>query len=314
MNIRDLEYLVALSEHRHFGRAAAACFVSQPTLSMQMKKLESHLGVPLIERSARSVLLTAAGEAVVARARSVLNEVRDIESIARQARNPRSGSLRLGMFPTLGPYLLPHVLQPWQQALPELEVLLVEEKTAVLIERLHAGSLDAIAVAVPSALDGLVTEPLFTEPFDLAVPAGHPLAAGSGPVSRDVLGETDVLLLEDGHCLRDQALEVCRSAGSRERDGFRATSLETLRYMVAAGVGTTLLPRLAAIPPVAPLPGLVIRPFGAPAPSRSIVLAWRPSSTHAAVLAELAQVVRDAVPGVLAGAAGEAVAWVSSAG
>lgn len=303
MNIRDLEYLVALDEHRHFGRAAAACYVSQPTLSMQVKKLETHLGVPLIERSSRSVLFTPAGEAVVERAKSVLNEVRDIESIARRARNPRSGSLRLGMFPTLGPYLLPHVVGPWQEAFPELEVLLVEEKTAVLVQRLLAGALDAIAIAAPLGPEaaGLATEPLFREPFDLAVPAGHALADDERPVGVDVLDGADVLLLEDGHCLREQALDVCRAAGAQERDGFRATSLETLRYMVAAGVGITLLPRLATAPPVPPLAGLAVREFTGEAPYRDIVLAWRPSSTHAGVLSELASIVRDCVPAALAG-------------
>ena len=302
MNIRDLEYLVSLHEHRHFGRAAAACYVSQPTLSMQVKKLESHLGVPLIERSSRNVLFTPAGEAVVERAKNVLNEVRDIEAIARRARNPRSGSLRLGMFPTLGPYLLPHVVEPWQKAFPELEVLLVEEKTAVLVERLLAGSLDAIAVASPLGPEaaGLVTEPLFREPFDLAVPAGHALADEAPVTSTDVLKGSDVLLLEDGHCLREQALDVCRAVGVNERDGFRATSLETLRYMVAAGVGVTLLPRLATAAPVAPLPGLVVREFAGDAPFRDIVLAWRPSSTHAGVLTELASIVRENITEPLA--------------
>ncbi|MDO5699514.1 MAG: LysR substrate-binding domain-containing protein [Dermatophilus congolensis] len=301
MNIRDLEYLVALHEHRHFGRAAAACYVSQPTLSMQVKKLETHLGVPLIERSSRSVLFTPAGESVVERAKNVLNEVHDIEGIARRARNPRSGSLRLGMFPTLGPYLLPHVVEPWRAAFPELEVLLVEEKTAVLVERLLAGSLDAIAIATPLGPEasGLVTEPLFREPFDLAVPAGHDLAEAPLADSGALEG-SDVLLLEDGHCMRDQALDVCRAAGAQERDGFRATSLETLRYMVAAGVGVTLLPRLATAPPVAPLPGLVVREFAAESPHRDIVLAWRPSSTHAGVLTELAAIVRDSIPPILA--------------
>lgn len=295
MNIRDLEYLVALHEHRHFGRAAAACYVSQPTLSMQVKKLESQLGVSLIERSSRSVLFTPVGEEVVERAKYVLNQVHDIEAIAVRARNPRSGSLRLGIFPTLGPYLLPHVIEPWREAFPELEVLLVEEKTAVLVERLLAGTLDAIAVAAPLGPEGagLVTEHLFREPFDLAVPAGHPLATQEPLENADVLEGIDVLLLEDGHCLREQALDVCRTSRAQERDGFRATSLETLRYMVASGVGVTLLPRLATVPPVAPLSGLVVREFTGEAPFRDIVLAWRSTSTHAGVLAELAALVRD---------------------
>lgn len=302
MNIRDLEYLVALYEQRHFGRAAGACYISQPTLSMQIKKLETYLGVPLIERSNRSVLFTAAGEAVVERARSALGEVRDIEAIARQARNPRAGSLRLGLFPTIGPYVLPHVVGRWHEQLPELELLLIEEKTGVLVQRLLGGTLDAIVVAAPITPDdaGIVTTPLFTEPFDLAVPENHALATGPDPTVEQALAGQDVLLLEDGHCLRDQALDVCRAVGAHERDGFRATSLETLRYMVASGVGVTLLPRLAGSPPVAPLPGLVLREFAGEAPSRDLVLAHRSTSTHAALLEEMAEALTDAVSDTLA--------------
>ncbi|MBO3143110.1 LysR substrate-binding domain-containing protein [Dermatophilus congolensis] len=297
MNIRDLEYLVALYEQRHFGRAAAACYVSQPTLSMQIKKLESYLGVSLIERSSRSVLFTATGEAVVERARSVLGEVRDIEVLAKRARNPRSGSVKLGVFPTLGPYLLPHVVQQLSEALPEVELLLVEEKTADLVAGLLSGSLDAIVVASPVPPDetGLVVSPLFTEPFDLAVPAGHRFAEGPVPSVSDALADEDVLLLEDGHCLRDQALEVCHSVGAQERAGFRATSLETLRYMVASGVGVTLLPRLATVSPVPVTPGLSVRPFAGQGPSRSIVLARRASSTNGELVEEMAEVVRREV-------------------
>lgn len=302
MNIRDLEYLVALHEQRHFGRAAGACYVSQPTLSMQIKKLETYLGVSLIERSNRQVLFTAAGEAVVERARSVLSEVADIESIARRARNPRAGSLRLGLFPTIGPYVLPHVVEKWHQQLPELELLLVEEKTAVLVQRLLDGTLDAIVVATPITPESpsIVTTPLFTEDFDLALPQDHPLATGPAPTVDEALSGADVLLLEDGHCLREQALDVCRSAGAQERDGFRATSLETLRYMVAAGVGITLMPRLAGAPPVAPLPGLVLRQFADEAPNRELVLARRNTSTHAELLEEMAATLREAVADVLA--------------
>ena len=251
MNLRDLQYLVALADHRHFGRAAEACFVSQPTLSTQVKKLETELGAELLERSPRAVLLTAVGEQVVAHARTVLDEADAIRGVARHAQDPRAGQLRLGAFPTIAPYLFPHVVPTLRDRLPDLELLLTEEKSAVLIEQLRTGRLDAAVLALPVDDDTLHTELLFREDFVLAVPANHPLAVGASdgseqaPISIDVLHDERVLLLTEGHCLRDQALAVCQLAGVGERDGFRATSLETLRNMVAAGAGVTLLPLLA---------------------------------------------------------------------
>jgi LysR family hydrogen peroxide-inducible transcriptional activator len=292
VNLRDLEYLVAVAEHGHFGRAAAACFVSQPTLSTQLKKLEVELGISLIERNPRQALLTSAGEQVVARARAILGEVDAIHQIARHTRDPRSGRLRLGIFPTLGPYLLPHVVPRLHDRFPDLELLLVEEKTEVLLERLRGGRLDAAVLALPvddAALDG---EVLFREKFLLAVPAGHRLA-GCGPVDLATLEDEHLLLLADGHCLRDQALAVCQSAGAREYAGFQATSLETLRHMVAAGVGVTLLPELSVRPPV-PQPGTVrLVRFREPAPYRDVGLFWRPMSVYRDLLPELAQALRD---------------------
>jgi LysR family hydrogen peroxide-inducible transcriptional activator len=188
MNLRDLEYFVALAEHRHFGRAAAACYVSQPTLSTQVKKLEAELGLQLIERSPRQVMLTAAGELVVGRARVILAEVQDIRGIARQAADPRSGSLRLGIFPTLGPYLLPHIVGPLHQRFPELELLLVEEKTDDLLERLRAGRLDVAILALPVHDETLHAEPLFREEFVLAVPAAHGVRWGRHHAAARALG------------------------------------------------------------------------------------------------------------------------------
>jgi LysR family hydrogen peroxide-inducible transcriptional activator len=296
VNLRDLEYLVAVAEHSHFGRAAATCFVSQPTLSTQLKKLEAELGVSLIERNPRQVLLTGAGEQVVARARVILGEVDAIRGIARHTRDPRSGRLRLGIFPTLGPYLLPHVVPRLRDRFPDLELLLVEEKTEVLLEQLRGGRLDAAVLALPvddAALDG---EVLFRESFLLAVPAGHRLA-GCGPVDLSALEDEHLLLLADGHCLRDQALAVCQLAGAREYAGFQATSLETLRHMVAAGVGVTLLPELSVQPPV-PQPGTVrLVRFREPAPHRDVGLFWRPMSVYRDLLPEFAQTLRDPPPG-----------------
>lgn len=293
MNLRDLEYLVALADHRHFGRAAAACYVSQPTLSTQVKKLESELGVILVERGSRSVLLTAAGEAVVTQARHLLDDAEQIRRIARAVADPEAGTLRLGLFPTLAPYLLPHIVDGVRARFPRLELLLVEEKSPELIERLRAGTLDAALLALPLPEESLAAEPLFREDFLLAMPAGHELAAAPEPLPADAMAGQELLLLEDGHCLRDQALAVCASAGGHERGGFRATSLETLRHMVATGVGLTLLPELSVSPPVAAHPGVVVRRLADPAPYRDIALARRPSHVDGQLLVDLAAVLRE---------------------
>ncbi len=292
MNLRDLQYLVALADHRHFGRAAEASFVSQPTLSTQVRKLEQELGVELVERNPRNVLLTDAGLRVVERARVILREAESIRTIARQAVDPESGSLRLGIFPTLGPYLLPHVVPAIHERFPNLELLLVEEKTEIVVQRLRDGSLDAGILALPISGEGLHEELLFEEDFVLAVPAGHALAGGAGPVPTSVLAGENVLLLEEGHCLRDQALSVCRLAGADERDGFRATSLETLRQMVAADVGLTLLPELSVQPPVPPSDAVALVRFSEPVPRRQVAMFWRPTSAFRELLPKLADLVR----------------------
>lgn len=298
MNLRDLEYLVAVADHRHFGRAAEACFVSQPTLSTQIKKLEAELGVELVERNPRQILLTDAGEQIVARARTILDEAKNIEGVARAARDPESGTLRLGLFPTLGPYLLPHVVPKLHARFPRLELLLVEEKTEAIVSRLRDGRLDAGVLARPIH-DDFVEEVLFTEDFVLAVPCDHRLASHDGPVDTGVLAGENVLLLEEGHCLRDQALSVCQLAGATERVGFRATSLETLRQMVAAGVGITLLPELAVQPPVPPSDDVAILRFREPVPRREIAMYWRRTSVYREFLPRVADVLRDLPPGLL---------------
>lgn len=298
MNLSDLRYLVALADHRHFGRAAAASFISQPTLSTQIKKLERELGVELLERSHRHVMLTAAGESIVERARLVLREAEGIREIARNARDPESATLRLGIFPTLGPYLLPHVIPHLHAAFPRLELLLSEDKTETVLRRLRDGSLDAGILALPVDDDHLHRELLFDEDFVLAVPAGHPLAE-RGEVSVSVLAGEQLLLLDDGHCLREQALAVCHLSGAGERSGFRATSLETLRHMVAAGVGITLLPRLAVEPPVPHYDGVELVRFGPSAPSRRVAMFWRATSPHREFLPRVAEVIRDLPSGLV---------------
>jgi LysR family hydrogen peroxide-inducible transcriptional activator len=286
VNLRDLAYLVAVADERHFGRAAA---VSQPTLSTQIKKLERELGVELIERNHRHVMLTPAGERIVERARIILREVDVIHDLAERARDPESGTVRVGLFPTLGPYLLPHVVPEVRERFPQLQLLLVEETTDRVLEHLRDGSLDAGVLALPVNDDQLHVEPLFAEDFLLAVPAGHRLAEGAEPIHVSTLGHESVLLLEEGHCLRDQALAVCQVAGVAERDGFRATSLETLRQMVAARVGVTLLPRLAVSPPVPRSDDVAVVGFREPVPRREIAMVWRKTSARRDFLPELAR-------------------------
>jgi LysR family hydrogen peroxide-inducible transcriptional activator len=281
---------VALADLRHFGRAAEACHVSQPTLSTQVRKLEEELGVALVERAPRQVMLTPAGADIVERARRVVAEVAQMRETARRTTDPEAGSVRLGMFPTLGPYLLPHVVPRLRARFPRLELLLVEEKTETLVAMLRAGRLDAAVLALPLHEDGLHCEPLFEEQFMLAVPSGHALSKRR-ELSLGALAHEHLLLLEDGHCLRDQALEVCSLAGAGEKEGFRATSLETLRQMVAAGVGITLLPMLAVKPPVPPSENIALVAFRDP-PHRRLALVWRRSSAMAAFLHDLAKVLR----------------------
>ncbi len=278
MNFRDLKYFVALSEQRHFGKAARACFVSQPTLSTQIMKMEEELGVKLVERAPRKVMLTPAGTDLARRARRILAEVEEMKEAARRNANPEEGRLRLGVFPTLAPYLLPHVVPGLHVQHPQLELLLTEEKSDVLLQRLRDGKLDAILLALPVHDDQLHAQFLFEEHFLLAAPVGHPLAARKN-LDVAALNAESLLLLEDGHCLRDQALDVCRLAGAHEKPDFRATSLETLRQMVAAGVGVTLLPALSVRDPITQPSGIRLVPFRKPAPSRRIALVWRKSST-----------------------------------
>ncbi len=301
MNLRDLKYLVALADIKHFGRAAEACFVSQPTLSTQLMKFESELGVSLIERNPRNVMLTPVGEAVVARARAILREAEEIKKIARRSKDPESGMVKVGIFPTIGPYLLPHIIPPIIKRFPNLELILVEEKTEVLLKKLHDGDLDCAILALPVHDDNLHVEYLFEEDFILAVPDTHPLAKKKSAKLSDLIDE-QILLLEDGHCLRDQALEVCQLAGASERSGFRATSLETLRHMVAAKVGITLLPALAVHAPAHRADGVRLVPFAQPVPHRRVAMLWRRSSSLAGFLQRLVPLVK-AVPKTLLNAA-----------
>jgi LysR family transcriptional regulator, hydrogen peroxide-inducible genes activator len=294
MNLRDLRYLVALADERHFGKAAERCFVSQPTLSAQIRKLEEYLGVSLVERQPKRVALTPSGEKIVRRARLLLQEADAIVDLARTDRDPLSGPLKLALIPTVGPYLLPHVAGRLRRDVPRLKLMLYEYQTESLLERLRAGEIDVGILALPVMLDGLDSAVLYDEPFMLAVPASHPLADQERVKVDDLRGET-LLLLEDGHCLRDQALEVCSRVRVNEAHDYRATSLETLRQMVAAGHGLTLLPELAAETPVGTARGLRVKPFARPAPVRTIGAVWRKSTTRAPAIEAIVTAIRTAM-------------------
>lgn len=292
MNLRALHYFVTLADLKHFSKAAQACFVSQPTLSTQIKKLEDELDIQLVERSPKNIMLTAAGEEIAVRARQVLNDVEQIRIVARRSNNPAEGVLRLGLFPTLAPYLLPHVVPQLRARYPQMRLQLAEEKTEEILRLLQRGSLDAALLALPVPREGFEVEILFHEPFVLAVPADHELAARQ-QVGLEDLNGSELLLLEEGHCLREHALEVCALAGAHERSDFHATSMETLRQMVAADVGITLMPILAVKPPIAKTTNLVIRPFTGTAPARTIAMVWRKSSALGVFLRELSQVFKE---------------------
>ena len=295
LKLKDLRYLVAVADQRHFGRAAAQCFVSQPTLSAQLKKLEQSLGVQLIERAPNNVSLTQAGEQVVARARRILEATDEVVTLARSQRDPLAGRLRVALLPTIGPYLLPQVAPAVRKALPRVELRLYEYQTGPMLEKLHAGELDVGILALPVELAGLESRELYREPFTVALPERHRLAAQQSVRVADLKGEK-LLLLEEGHCLRDQALEVCSRVGVSEQQDFRATSLETLRQMVATGAGVTLLPELAGRGAYRNARGVVLRPFARPAPARQVGALWRRSTARAGAIDALCKLIAEHAP------------------
>ncbi|MBD1573087.1 DNA-binding transcriptional regulator OxyR [Vibrio sp. S17_S38] len=276
MNIRDFEYLVALAEHKHFRKAAEACFVSQPTLSGQIRKLEDELGTSLLERSSRRVLFTDSGLQLVAQAKRILSEVKTFTDMANLQGKEMSGPLHIGFIPTVGPYLLPKIILPLKQTFPDLELFLHEAQTNQLIRQLEEGRLDCLILASVAETEPFIELDLFEELLTLAVPETHEWAKLDQVDLQQLSGRT-VLSLGDGHCLRDQALGFCFAAGARDDDRFKATSLETLRNMVAAGGGITLLPQLAT--PVEKVKdGVCYLPAVNPTPSRQLVLVYRPGS------------------------------------
>jgi LysR family hydrogen peroxide-inducible transcriptional activator len=269
MNLRDLRYLLAVAEHENFGRAAKACGISQPTLSVQVRKLEDLLGVALFERTSKAVAPTAACARLIGHARAAVAEAEALLAVARTLRDPLAGRFRLGIIPTLAPYLLPLVFAPLREALPALEIEPWEDQTTALLDRLRTHELDAALLATEPDGPDLASQPLFAEPFLAALPPDHPLAASAVVAEADLA--RDILVLADGHCLRDQALAACGTSGALG-GALRASSLSTLLNMVAAGYGTTLIPGLAA--GAAEDAGIVLRPLTKRA-GRTIRIAWR---------------------------------------
>ena len=313
MTLTELKYIVAVAREKHFGKAAEACFVSQPTLSVAVKKLEDELELKLFERSAGEVTVTPLGDEIVRQAQSVLEQAAEIKEIAKRGKDPLGGPLKLGVIYTIGPYLLPDLVRQNIALTPQMPLMLQENFTARLLEMLRTGEIEAAILAEPFPDTGLAIAPLYDEPFLAALPSSHPLAAGT-EVTTEQLKSEHMLLLGSGHCFRDHVLQVCpefaRFSSNTEgiRKSFEGSSLETIKHMVAAGMGVTLVPRLA-VPPEAlaaaepDAPGVVrylpIHDDGGAPPTRRVVLAWRRSFTRYEAIAALRNAIYAcALPGV----------------
>lgn len=308
MTLTELKYIVAVARERHFGRAADACFVSQPTLSVAIKKLEDELGVLLFERRSNEVTVTPAGERIVAQASRVLAEAARIKEIAQEGKDPLVGALRVGVIYTIGPYLLPHLVPRLLKDAPQMPLLLQENFTTRLLEMVKAGEIDVAIVALPLPESGLTMQPVYDEPFVVAVPRGHPWAKrarGGKAVATEELKDQTMLLLGTGHCFRDHVLEVCpemmRFSTNAEgiQKTFEGSSLETIRHMVASGLGITLLP-VSSVPEKTPRNSLIeYVPFRPPPPDRRVVLVWRKSFPRLAAIEALRRAIAKCpLPGV----------------
>ena len=302
MTLTELRYIVAVARERHFGRAAEACFVSQPTLSVAVKKLEEELDVKLFERGGNEVSVTPLGEAIVRQAQVVVEQAAAIKEIAKSGKDPLSGPLKLGIIYTIGPYLLPELVRHAIETTPQMPLMLQENFTVKLLDMLRTGELDCAILAEPFPDTGLAVAPLYDEPFMVAVPKSHPLARRKRVSSEELKRET-MLLLGTGHCFRDHVLEVCpefaRFASDADgiRKSFEGSSLETIKHMVASGMGVTVVPRLSVAPDIQP--HLRYVPFSAPVPTRRVVLAWRRSFTRYEAIAALRNAIYACeLPGV----------------
>lgn len=290
MTLTELRYIVAVARERHFGRAAEACFVSQPTLSVAIKKLEEELDVKLFERGSNEVSVTPLGEEIVRQAQTVIEQAAGIKEIARRGKDPVSGPLRLGVIYTVGPYLLPDLVRQAIERMPRMPLMLQENFTAKLLDMLRTGELDAAILAEPFPDAGLAVAALYDEPFMVAVPKKHPLARRKC-IPADELKKETMLLLGTGHCFRDHVLEVCPEYAqfSSNSDGihksFEGSSLETIKYMVASGMGLTVVPQLSV--PAEPDKHVAYVPFSDPVPTRRVVLVWRRTFTRYEAIAAL---------------------------
>ncbi|MDN2480041.1 DNA-binding transcriptional regulator OxyR [Vibrio astriarenae] len=293
MNIRDFEYLVSLAEHKHFRKAAEACFVSQPTLSGQIRKLEDELGTALLERNSRKVLFTDAGLQLVEQAKRILAEIKLFKEMASGQNGEMIGPMHIGFIPTVGPYVLPKIIPSLKEQFPELELFLHEAQTHQLVSQLQDGKLDCLVLAAVAETEQFKEIVLYDEPMTLAVPCDHEWSQKETIEMEHLNGKT-VLMLGDGHCLRDQALGFCFAAGAKDDDRFKATSLETLRNMVAAGAGITLLPELS-VPKEKEKDGVCYVKATDPQPSRRIVLAYRPGSPLRGRFEQLAKSIQEAL-------------------
>jgi LysR family hydrogen peroxide-inducible transcriptional activator len=302
MTLTELRYIVAVAREKHFGRAAEACFVSQPTLSVAIKKLEEELDVKIFERGASEVSLTPIGEDIVRQAQAVIEQAAAIKEIAKRGKDPLAGPLRLGIIYTIGPYLLPELVRHAIEMTPQMPLMLQENFTVKLLEMLRTGELDCAIMAEPFPDTGLAIAPLYDEPFMVAVPRTHPLAGREAIASEELKRET-MLLLGTGHCFRDHVLEVCpefaRFSSDAEgiRKSFEGSSLETIKHMVASGMGVTVVPQLSV--PKELQPHVVYVPFASPVPTRRVVLAWRRTFTRYEAIAALRNAVYACeLPGV----------------
>ncbi len=295
MNIRELEYLIAVEEERHFHRAAERCFVSQPTLSGQLKKLEQELGVLLVERNNRQVSMTEAGHAVVRHARAVLVEINTIKNIANYYQDPMVGDVRVGIIPTIAPYLLPIIMTQLNNAFPKLKIWLYEYQTHVLLEKLQKSELDFLILALPIEKHNFTEQDLFREPFRLAVKKDHSFAKKK-LIHMGDLAQQELLLLEEGHCLRGHILDVCQLAGVKEQGQYHATSLETLRHMVGEGMGMTLIPELAVPAKLTQSDEVHYIEFSDPKPNRRIGMLFRKNSYREETFNNINELIKSILP------------------
>jgi LysR family transcriptional regulator, hydrogen peroxide-inducible genes activator len=295
-SLQQLRFMCALAEQGHFGRAAERCAVTQSTLSEGIKELEVRLGITLFERSHRHVMLTPLGKKIAERAQRLLVDAEELVGLAHNAQEPLSGPLRFGVIPTVGPYVLPSLLSQLGTALPKLKLYVREVQTAVLLEKLAAGELDILLAAVPYELGDVEAMKIAEDPIVVAMPRNHPLAHHKA-VRCDDLAREQLLLIEDGHCLRSHSLQACRIADPVRNETFQATSLRTIVQMVAAELGITLMPQIAVDSELALTRNVVIRPLSPDTPFRTLVLAWRPTSSRGAEFRMFGNLIRECLTG-----------------